>query len=75
MLGKILKSFTAYSSVAMFFNFVVKFLLVYLVSMMDSWGKNTSFYSNVQKKEEDKKALISPDCIQFITDKLFGNEI
>ena len=38
------KIFTAYKSlVVKFFDFVVKFFLDYLLSMMESWGKSTSF--------------------------------
>ena len=57
-LGEVLtmpKSFTAYSSlVAKILNFVVKFFFVYLVSMMESWGKDISF--NSVKNEKRKKS-------------------
>ena len=53
--------------VAMVLNFIVKFFLVCLVSIMMescSWGKNTVFFSSIQRlKNEAKKVLSYPTLL------------
>ena len=59
-----LKGFKVYSIlVGQFLNFVVKFFLVFSVSLTESWGKNTSFFAARTKIKDKGQRSANITCL------------